>query len=529
MQHRAKSQSKSTPPVLLGAAACVLAAAVAHAQSARPQGGLARPRPSARPSASAAPAASHGHAASTPRNGRPRIQYRHPSCGMFATPDSEGAWLYSTDIRPTRPAVRGDDLLALVNRGAEWTLGADYAPSDLVNVHSQQPMTAALCSQHGRMCLRTEAATAYRQLTAAMEQAHFPPFLDSAYRSFSTQCFVFGKWAYLERNGFCHATHGSALPGHSQHQLGTVVDLFSAAWVAAGSRFRAGFGCTPAGRWLAAHAHEYGFVLSYPLNPDLRAPNSDCLERSGAGVDPRTGYKYEPWHFRYIGVENARRYTAARDASGVGTSNEITLEQWLRTQIHERQPIDPPVCDGCDCDQCATFAPPGEGPCGTRGLHLDEHGDPLPASGPPSLRNVTAERARDGALVVRATVEIPANTVTQTPVRTGNDVNAGVRYPARATYRALAGVNGGLTHNYEELSGAWRVSVGRAGREPEYRAALVAPSRSPNVNAINTRLPAAQGSLTVTLTLEGVDAGTHLRVALARDGRLRDERPLTAP
>jgi D-alanyl-D-alanine carboxypeptidase len=79
----------------------------------------------------------------------------------------------------------------------------------------------------------------------------------------------------------------SATPGHSQHQLGTAVDFTNAAvsyqvWLP--------FGKTSAYWWLEHHAREYGFVLAYPR-----------------GKEEKTGYEWEPWHYRYVGVENAQR------------------------------------------------------------------------------------------------------------------------------------------------------------------------------------------------------------------------------
>ena len=72
-----------------------------------------------------------------------------------------------------------------------------------------------------------------------------------------------------------------APPGHSQHQLGTAIDFSS--WEV-NYALNPSFAETEAGRWLEQHAWEHGFVLSYP--------------RTG---EARTGYSYEPWHFRWIG------------------------------------------------------------------------------------------------------------------------------------------------------------------------------------------------------------------------------------
>ena len=77
----------------------------------------------------------------------------------------------------------------------------------------------------------------------------------------------------------------SASPGHSQHQLGTAVDFTNAA---ASYEIWRPFGDTSASWWLRKHAPEYGFVLAYPHGRE-------------------TGYRWEPWHYRYIGTENAER------------------------------------------------------------------------------------------------------------------------------------------------------------------------------------------------------------------------------
>ena len=75
-----------------------------------------------------------------------------------------------------------------------------------------------------------------------------------------------------------------ARPGHSEHQLGTTIDVTSEG----DQDVDQSWGTTPAGQWVATNAHEYGFLLSYP--PD---------------ASDRTCYDYEPWHLRYVGRELA--------------------------------------------------------------------------------------------------------------------------------------------------------------------------------------------------------------------------------
>ena len=119
--------------------------------------------------------------------------------------------------------------------------------------------------------------------------------LTSAYRSYTDQQEVYEGWVQYEM-GFgksreqaeSDANTYSALPGFSEHQLGTTADMSSIDCIgietvcAANERFWL---------WLKANAHEYGFVMSYP-----------------PGKDEKTGYIHEPWHYRYIGVELATEY-----------------------------------------------------------------------------------------------------------------------------------------------------------------------------------------------------------------------------
>ena len=124
--------------------------------------------------------------------------------------------------------------------------------------------------------------------------------------------------------------------------------------------FRDGFGCSPGGKWLDENAWTFGFVVSYPIDPDDRRDGARCLARADRPVpiNPKTGYKSEPWHVRFIGTEDASRYHDAWLAIGPGGPAEITLEQWLRGRRGLRGDSELPVCDGCQCGACSTMAPP---------------------------------------------------------------------------------------------------------------------------------------------------------------------------
>ena len=103
---------------------------------------------------------------------------------------------------------------------------------------------------------------------------------DSPYRSYGTQESVYN--GYVRRNGRSAADSYSARPGFSEHQTGLAVDI-----AVRGSTYHS-FGSSKAFQWVSTHAHEYGFILRY-----------------GEGMRYITGYIYEPWHYRYVGVDAA--------------------------------------------------------------------------------------------------------------------------------------------------------------------------------------------------------------------------------
>jgi D-alanyl-D-alanine carboxypeptidase len=458
---------------------------------------------------------------------------RPGGCVRLRTADDGGHFIAREDMAPPTAAVDGDDLLALVNRSPRWALAAEYSPSDLVRLDTMQPETAERCVPPERNCLRRAAATAFRAMAAAMRSAGHEPRAHSAYRGYFTQCAVFAKWAWAPATamGFCPATNASALPGHSQHQLGTALDLFTIQWQRGGNPFREGFGCSPGGRWLAENSWRFGFVLPYPLHPDYRAAGSDCAARREevGRVDPRTGYKHEPWHLRFIGLENARRFQDARVQSGIGTAGEITLEQWLRARLGASDPIEPPACDGCACEACATFASAG-GPCPRgQGLRLGPNGAPEPAQSAPTLVSVRIAREADATLVW-ATVRVPEQTRTQPPI---GDARGLVGYGRGVTARALATRPGALARDYRGIEGAWSLGVepmnpGSDG-PVRWRAALVRAGRDATDNGFNAAIVAAAGEYEVGVRIEGLAPGQSLRVGLVRGEARVDARPVRVP
>jgi murein DD-endopeptidase MepM/ murein hydrolase activator NlpD len=148
--------------------------------------------------------------------------------------------------------------------------------------------------------LRSDAAAALEGWFVAANAEGFYPKIISSYRTFDQQASTFQKWVDL--HGEEQAERESARPGHSEHQLGRTVDI---------TMLDQGYFLTAEGEWMRDNAATHGFVLSYP---------------EGAEAERRTGYMFEPWHWRYIGITNAYNYTQAHAARGVYL-NEWLLEQ----------------------------------------------------------------------------------------------------------------------------------------------------------------------------------------------------------
>jgi hypothetical protein len=297
--------------------------------------------------------------------------------------------------------------------------------------------------------------------------------------------------------------------------------------------------------WLSENAWRFGFVVSYPIHPDDRRDDSPCAASADRPprVNPKTGYKSEPWHLRFIGLESASRYHDAWQASGPGTPDEITLEQWLRASRNLVGDAELPVCDGCQCGACATLArDEARTPCGKAALWLDPSGHVVSPSEEPRLLDARITFA-GGDLLVEAVVHAPPHTPTQTPIL----AETGPAYSQTATFLSLAPRPDAKPRSYADLPGAWRLGVEPASGEPPpgepieptaapgratergrsadwpWRASLASPDLAATWNRANIVLPAAAGDLTVRMRIEKTGARS-LRIALVRDGIARDSR-----
>lgn len=183
--------------------------------------------------------------------------------------------------RPTRYADLAQWATTLLDPAL--MLSADYRPDDLVQVAS--------AGVDGWGEVRALMVDDLRAMDEAARAAGAAFAIQSAFRDYATQADIFQAW--VATIGEAGALSESARAGHSEHQLGTALDLRSAesqipAWE------YADWGGTPTGAWLRENSWQYGFVLSYP-----------------AGQSAVTCYDYEPWHFRYVGREVAGQIHAS--------------------------------------------------------------------------------------------------------------------------------------------------------------------------------------------------------------------------
>lgn len=139
--------------------------------------------------------------------------------------------------------------------------------------------------------VNSEAKAAFDRMQVAASAEMMSLSIVSGYRSYSTQEAIYNR--YVSRDGQEKADTYSARPGHSEHQTGLAFDINYAG---------DSFGSTPEAAWLAENCWKYGFIIRYPK------------DKSHV-----TGYKYEPWHVRYLGEETAKKVY----------ESGLTLEEYL--------------------------------------------------------------------------------------------------------------------------------------------------------------------------------------------------------
>ncbi len=195
------------------------------------------------------------------------------------TPGEDALEVELTEQELMQIALEPDRLsgnLILVNKENE--LDPEYSPSDLTDIIYY----AKDRSSKGRF-MRQEAAGAFHALSEEAALEGYEIVVTTAYRSYEFQSNLY--YGYVNSKGQAWADKYSAKPGTSEHQTGLAADCSSPS---VGYQLSSAFGDTEEGIWLKNHCNEFGFIIRYPQ-----------------GKEEITGYNYEPWHIRYVGIKAA--------------------------------------------------------------------------------------------------------------------------------------------------------------------------------------------------------------------------------
>lgn len=168
-----------------------------------------------------------------------------------------------------------DETLVLVDKTHPLPVG--YVPPELVKLDGNNPETGTSASyviSRNDLSLTPETEKILEVMASDAREEGITLVVSSTYRSYDYQKSIYERNVRLY--GQEVTDRESARAGHSQHQLGTAIDFGS---------ITDDFEYTKPGQWLFANAKKYGFSLSFPK-----------------GMEPVTGYRYECWHYRYIGV-----------------------------------------------------------------------------------------------------------------------------------------------------------------------------------------------------------------------------------
>ena len=175
---------------------------------------------------------------------------------------------YYTDVKP---AINLDQYNVLVNK--YHSLSKDYVPKDLEDIDTKYAIKG--------MKMVSYAKDAFEEMSKAALKDKMHILAMSTYRSYDYQVNLYNK--YAKKDGVDAANTYSAKAGFSEHQTGLAVDVYN------GSTSYTSIEKTKEFNWMQENAYKYGFIMRYPKDKEKE-----------------TGYKYEAWHYRYIGKEIAK-------------------------------------------------------------------------------------------------------------------------------------------------------------------------------------------------------------------------------
>lgn len=246
------------------------------------------------------------------------IYFHSGQRGVVSAPNltQDTATATATHIEPTKNPLLPSDLFsildpsttvpldtipssytALVSR--DYLLPADYIPEDLV-----EPNVRFSSETHDdKRKMRKVAADALEKMFRAAEKKKIILYGVSGYRSYERQKNIYNRNVSLHGKKATDAL--SAKPGSSEHQTGLTIDVSASA---VNCLLTERLASTKEGKWLTKNAHKYGFIIRYPQ-----------------GKSKITGYSYEPWHIRYVGIAVATYLY----------KNKLTLEEYYGVSSNE--------------------------------------------------------------------------------------------------------------------------------------------------------------------------------------------------
>lgn len=154
-------------------------------------------------------------------------------------------------------------------------LKEDYEPSDITSID--------LSYSYSNNRVSKETNDAYIEMAKAAKNDGVQLMANSTYRTYKRQDEIYKEFYYSK--GISYADKYAARAGYSEHQTGLAIDIFTS-----GTSTTSNFEESDAFKWLSNNAYKYGFILRYPKDKEYL-----------------TGYEYESWHYRYVGVETATK------------------------------------------------------------------------------------------------------------------------------------------------------------------------------------------------------------------------------
>ncbi|GAC1390542.1 MAG: M15 family metallopeptidase [Candidatus Saccharimonadales bacterium] len=176
---------------------------------------------------------------------------------LFSLDDPTSYWVVVNKLRPLQPK--------------------DYVPSDLTTPNVPLRLSPSSSEMH----IRLQVGQSLEKMFTAAKADGISLMIASGYRSYQLQTSIYN--ANVVQLGQAGADQSSARPGTSEHQTGLAIDIEP---TSRQCEVMTCFGDLAEGKWLAANAYKYGFIIRYT--------------KTSQSV---TGYEYEPWHIRYVGIE----------------------------------------------------------------------------------------------------------------------------------------------------------------------------------------------------------------------------------